>query len=59
MEAFRVLCDQIEMWGDREFEDCNVEGSLKGGKRKEKLKPSGIAWENRKFESYPPSRFAV
>ena len=34
MEAFKVLHDQIETWGDREFEDCNMEGSLKGGKRK-------------------------
>ena len=33
VEAFRVLRDQIEMWGDREFEDCNMEGSLKGGKK--------------------------
>ena len=34
VEAFRVLRDQIETWGDREFEDCNVEGSLKGKKKK-------------------------
>ena len=28
---------------------------LKGKKKKKKpLKPSGIAWENREFESYPP-----
>ena len=26
--------DQIETWGDKEFEDCNMEGSLKGGKKK-------------------------
>ena len=32
-EAFRVLRDQIEMWAERELEDCNVEGSLKGGKK--------------------------
>ena len=39
--------DQIETWGDKEFEDCNMERSLKGGKKKKKtLKPSGIAWEN-------------
>ena len=30
IEAFRVLRDQIETWVDREFEDCNMEGSLKG-----------------------------
>ena len=35
------------------FEICNVEGSLKGEKKT--LKPLGIAWENREFESYPPS----
>ena len=34
VESFRVLRDQIEMWGDREFEDCNVDGSLKGGRKK-------------------------
>ena len=36
---------------------CNVEGSLKGEKKKKTktLKPSGIAWENREFENYPPS----
>ena len=34
MESFRVLHDQIETWGDREFEDCNVEGSLKEKKKK-------------------------
>ena len=34
VEAFKVLHDQIETWGDREFENCNVKGSLKGGKRK-------------------------
>ena len=54
LEGFKVLRDQIETWGYREFEDCNMEGSLNGGKKK-KLKPSGIAWENREFESYPPS----
>ena len=41
-------------WAGREFEGCNVEGSLKWGKKK-RLKPSGIAWENREFENYPPS----
>ena len=43
-------------WTEREFEGWNVEGSLKGGKKKKKktLKPSGIAWENREFESWPP-----
>ena len=50
-KAFRVLRDQIEMWAERELEDCNMEGSLKGEK---KLKALGIAWENREFESYPP-----
>ena len=55
VEAFRVLRDQIEMWGDREFEDCNVEGSLKG--KKKKLKPSGTAWENREFEHLPALPF--
>ena len=35
-EAFKVLCDQIETWVEREFEDCNIEGSLKGGKKKKK-----------------------
>ena len=58
-EAFKVLCDQIETWVEREFEDYNVEGSLKGGKKKKTLKPSGIAWENGEFESYPPSCFTV
>ena len=37
-EAFRVLSDQIETWGERELEDCNVEGSLKGEKKKKKKK---------------------
>ena len=32
IEAFRVLHDQIETWGGRELEDCNVKGSL--GKKK-------------------------
>ena len=47
---------QIETWAEREreFEICNVEGSLKGGVEKT-LRPSGIAWENKEFESYPPS----
>ena len=54
-EAFKVLRDQIETWAEREVEDCNVEGSLKGGKKKKALKPLGIAWENREFENYPPS----
>ena len=33
VRAFRVLRDQIETWGDREFEDCNLEGSLKEKKK--------------------------
>ena len=37
---FKDLCDQIEMWADSECEECNVEGSLKGGK-KEKKKRKG------------------
>ena len=53
-EAFKVLRDQIETWAEREVEDCNIEGSSKGGKKKA-LKPSGIAWEKREFENYPPS----
>ena len=36
VEAFKVLRDQIEMWGDRELEDCNVEGSLQRKKEKKK-----------------------
>ena len=28
------MCDQIETWGYREFEDCSVEGSLNGGEKK-------------------------
>ena len=62
VEAFRVLRDQIEMWGDREFEDCNVEGSLKGKKKKKRLKPSGIAWEKQRVWKLPTfllHRFAV
>ena len=38
LEGFRVLRDQIETWGYREFEDCNMEGSLNGGKKKKKVK---------------------
>ena len=58
MEAFRVLRDQIKMWGDRDFEDCNVEGSLRGGekrkrKRKETLKPSCMRKQNLKATHLP------
>ena len=55
VEAFRVLRDQIEMWGDREFEDCNVEGSLKGKKKKKGWSLQVLREKNREFESYPPS----
>ena len=34
-KAFRVLRDQIEMWAERELEDCNIEGSLKEKKKVE------------------------
>ena len=34
------MCDQVERWAERELEDCNVEGSLKGG-GKQTLKPWG------------------
>ena len=57
-EAFRVLSDQIETWGERELEDCNVEGRLKGGMLKGWKKKKNVEvfrWENREFESYPPS----
>ena len=54
VEAFKVLRDQIETWGDRELEDCNVEGSLR---KKKKKKPHNVeAFRyyvriNREFES--------
>ena len=31
------MLKQIEMWGDREFEYCNVEGSFKKKKKKKML----------------------
>ena len=37
VESFKVLRDQMETWGDREFEDCNVEGGLKGGREKKNV----------------------
>ena len=37
-KAFRVLRDQIEMWAERELEDCNIEGSLKEKKNQKKKK---------------------
>ena len=63
MESFRVLSDQKETWGDKEFEDCNMEESLKGGRKKKKkktLKPSCMrkqrVWKLPIFLLY---RFAV
>ena len=38
-EGFRAFPDKIERWAERELEDCNVEGSIKGGGKM--LKPSG------------------
>ena len=52
-KAFRVLRDQIEMWAERELEDCKIEGSLKGEGKKKSVE--AFKWENREFESYPPS----
>ena len=40
IKAFKVLRDQIETWGEKKFEDCNVGGSLKE-KRKEKKEKRG------------------
>ena len=44
------------------FQICNVERSLKGKKKKktktktkQNVEAFSIAWENREFESYPPS----
>ena len=54
VEAFIVLRDQIETWGDRELEDCNVEGSLRKKKKKKSDNVEAFRYcvrINREFES--------
>ena len=55
VEAFKVLCEQIEMWGDRELEDSNVEGSLRKKKTNNVEAFRYCVRKNREFESYPLS----
>ena len=50
--------DQIETWAERELEDCNIEGSLKGEiKKKKTLKLSGEKTESLKATHLPTLPF--
>ena len=57
VEAFRVLHDQKETWGDREFEDCNVEGSLKKKKKRWNLQVLNVKTESLKSTHLPALPF--